>query len=92
MMSKNRYNKPARTVPDFTPRGKKEEVEIKLNFTPCLVCGKQITAGYYGRYNDGGVCSKKCDTIQDAKPRNFGEPNEKDLHTSVFNGVIVSQG
>lgn len=38
-------------------------------FAPCCNCGKAITDGYYGRYGDGGVCSKTCNTAQAAKPK-----------------------
>jgi hypothetical protein len=57
-------------IPDYTPRadrGKKEEV--KLDLKPCCNCGKTISDGYYGRFGDGGVCSKTCNTIQEGKPK-----------------------
>lgn len=63
-------------IPDYTPRGekgKKEEISIALK--PCCHCGKTITDGYYGRFGDGGVCSKTCNTIQEAKPKYLGEGN-----------------
>lgn len=47
----------------------KEEKEVKLDFKPCSNCGKKITDGYYGRFGDGGVCSKTCNAIEVAKPR-----------------------
>lgn len=31
-----------------------------FSFNDCLCCGRKITEGYYGRFMDGGVCSKKC--------------------------------
>lgn len=34
-----------------------------LRFEPCCECGKPIIDGYYGRYGDGGVCSKTCDIL-----------------------------
>jgi hypothetical protein len=63
-------------IPDYTPRGEKgKKEEIKLTFSPCCNCGKSITDGYYGRYGDGGVCSKTCNTIQEAKPK-YPAPGE----------------
>lgn len=64
-MSNNRYNKPpVKRSPDYTPKAeKKKPEEIKLVFENCCVCNKQITDGYWGRYKDGGVCSKSCDII-----------------------------
>lgn len=51
-----------------------EEVGAKL-FT-CMVCGKNVTQ-VYGRWNEvGGTCSKKCETVQEQKPRDFGEPTK----------------
>ena len=38
-----------------------------LTFAPCLACGAVITGGYYGRFGDAGVCSKKCNAAQSAK-------------------------
>lgn len=66
-MSKNRHN--------FT-QGEEEkgEKEITLNFTPCLVCDKEIKTGYYGRFQHGGVCSKTCNSVQETRPKLRGEP------------------
>lgn len=71
-------------IPDYTPRsekGKKEE--IPLVFNPCCHCGKKITDGYYGRYGDGGVCSKVCNTAQALKPRYPPSKLEGEDHASV---------
>jgi len=71
-MSKNRFNP---VIPDYTPRVEKEKPkEVTLIFNPCINCGKVIVQGYYGRYGDGGTCSKACETIQAQKPKDFGEP------------------
>ena len=65
-------------IPDYTPRSSKtttSSAEVTLTFSPCCNCGKVITDGYYGRYGDGGVCSKTCNTIQEAKPK-YPAPGE----------------
>ena len=54
---------------------KEKPKEISLIFSPCLVCEKIITDGYYGRFSDGGVCSKTCNAIQD-KVRKYQQPKE----------------
>jgi len=60
-MGSNRFNK----VPDYTPREERKKVEeVKLDFKPCCVCNVVITAGYYGRWADGGTCSAKCDSLR----------------------------
>ena len=59
-----KIRKPAPSV--YAPREKNVE-EIKLDFKPCCNCGKAIEAGYYGRFEDGGVCSKKCNIIFEEK-------------------------
>lgn len=46
---------------------KKEQETLRLS--PCCVCGKPITDGYYGRWGNGGACSKTCDAIEEAKPK-----------------------
>ena len=53
---------------DYTPKKVKQE-EVNLHLTPCLNCGKEITDGYYGRFGNGGVCSKDCNTTHEAKPK-----------------------
>lgn len=66
-------------IPDYTPKsekGKKEEVS--LIFKPCCNCGKKITDGYYGRYGDGGVCSKTCNIVQEQKPKYPQQKGESD--------------
>lgn len=48
-------------VLDYRPKAEREkDNEVRLVFKPCCNCGKQITQGYFGRWGDGGVCSKKC--------------------------------
>lgn len=34
----------------------------------CIVCGK-IVPYYYGRWSTHGTCSKKCEEIEEAKPK-----------------------
>lgn len=71
-MAKNRFNP---VVPDYTPRAEKEKPkEITLIFEPCCLCGSPIKQGYYGRYGNGGTCSKKCEGEMELKPKDFGEP------------------
>ncbi len=41
----------------------KEDIEKRIKLEPCVECGKPIEDGYYGRYGDGGVCSKACDIL-----------------------------
>lgn len=47
-------------VPDYRTKAEREQDEVTLVFKPCCNCGKQIKAGFYGRFGDGGVCSKTC--------------------------------
>ena len=53
-----------------------------LSLAPCLACGRQVTGGYYGRFDGGGVCSKKCNDIQSEKPR-YQRPVRKGLEEQV---------
>lgn len=34
----------------------------------CLICDKPVN-GWYGRWSDRGTCSKKCEQVQEAKPK-----------------------
>lgn len=34
----------------------------------CCVCEKPVPM-WYGRWGDGGSCSRKCEAIQEAKPK-----------------------
>lgn len=34
----------------------------------CLACGRP-TANYYGMWQEGGTCCKKCEAVQEAKPK-----------------------
>lgn len=65
---KQRKPAPAQYAPKVEPK------EITLDFTPCIVCHKQILEGPYGRWEAGNVCSKTCNTTQSEKPKDFGEP------------------
>lgn len=53
------------------PSPQKKDDAIKLD--PCCECGKPITDGYYGRYAEGGVCSKACDILH-MKERKHEKP------------------
>lgn len=37
------------------------------------MCGKTILEGYYARWDNGGVCSKDCNTKREAQPGFLGE-------------------
>jgi hypothetical protein len=51
-------------IPDYSPRkSTSAEKTPTLQLSPCCECGKPITDGYYGRFSDGGVCSKSCDIL-----------------------------
>ena len=50
------------------------KVEGGIRLEPCVECGKPITDGYYGRYGDGGVCSKACDILHMKEKRNERHP------------------
>jgi hypothetical protein len=56
---KNRVSNPV--IPNYAPKAKVVEPTIKLE--PCVECHKPILDGYYGRWGDGGVCSKTCDIL-----------------------------
>ena len=47
--------------------------DVKHLYQKCIVCGEGITYGYYGRWlvngTEGGTCSKKCEALQEAKPK-----------------------
>lgn len=83
-------------VPDYRPKAEREKDNEPqtLVFKPCCNCGKQITAGYYGRFGDGGVCSKKCNTAFEAsKPSMIDYQLEKHHEAdsdSVASGVDES--
>lgn len=74
-----KMKKPFNPIPlDYTPKAKRKVEEVNLDLKPCLNCGKPITDGYYGRYGGGGVCSKTCNTSQEAKPK-YPEHSEEDF-------------
>lgn len=60
----------------YTPKKKEMPPEIEVGLKPCIVCGKTISDGYYGRYEKGGVCSKVCNTTQSLKPKYPDHPAE----------------
>lgn len=66
---KNRFN--SRSTPDYAPHKKEEPKEVVLHFSPCCVCGKKITDGFYGRFGDGGVCSKSCNNAKEKENGNI---------------------
>lgn len=59
-MGKDRLKNPVLSVPLFAGSGKNPS---GLKLDPCVECGKPIEDGYYGRWGDGGVCSKTCDIL-----------------------------
>lgn len=72
-------------IPDYTRKVKPVEDDSNWlrPFTPCIVCGKQITKGYYGRWGSGGVCSKTCNTVQEEKPPYRGEHDENNSDSAT---------
>jgi len=60
-----KMRKPAPAM--YAPKSQPKEEEVKLDFKLCCNCGKTIEAGYYGRWGDGGVCSKKCNSEYETK-------------------------
>lgn len=61
--------KPFNGLPiDYSPKKEKVE-ELSVKLTPCCNCGKEIEKGFYGRWGNGGVCSKACNDAQELKPR-----------------------
>lgn len=61
----------------------------------CLVCGKPCF-GWYARFGNEGVCSKKCMTVQDAKPKYPGFSEEEFLkrqgESFDVDSDIINQG
>jgi len=68
---KNRIKNPV--IPDYMPK-KEREKEPTLLLEPCVECGKPITDGYYGRWGDGGVCSKICNILHMKEKRDESNP------------------
>ncbi len=55
--------------------------ELQEDYTPpsemkCCVCGKPMELPY-GRWGDGGTCSRVCERVQEAKPKYQGASDEK---------------
>lgn len=70
-------------IPDYTPRSEKKKVEeVILQFNPCCNCGKKITDGYYGRWNESGTCSKTCEKVQEEKPR-YAKKGDGDENVAI---------
>lgn len=69
---------PNPVIPDFTPKKRVVEENTIPPLPPCLHCGNNITDGFYGRWGNGGVCSKNCNIEQTKKPR-FPEHTEEDF-------------
>jgi len=42
----------------------------------CCICSKPVP-GFYGRWGDGGTCSRPCEVIREAQPKYPG--HEEDL-------------
>ena len=64
--------KGGRNLADLQAERKSVDSWVKLS--PCLCCSKTIKDGYYGRFGDGGVCSKNCNATHEKEknhvPRN----------------------
>ena len=52
------------------------EAEEWVKPKPCLVCGRDDLKGAYGNRDIGWTCSKKCETVQEAKYRYPGHTAE----------------
>lgn len=61
-------------IPNYQPKSERKVEEPTLTFEPCCLCGNPIKQGYYGRYGNGGTCSKACEKVMELKPKDFGEP------------------
>lgn len=91
-MGNNRFNQQGVKIPDYTPREerKKDEASAKqleptVVLLPCCVCNKTIKTGYYGRHENGGTCSKKC---EDSFKQ--GDNHENATCCTSFNGAVYS--
>ena len=84
-MGSNRFNK----VPDYTPRKKEKQEEPTLQFSPCLVCKKEIVQGFYGRYQSGGTCCAACENDYWHLKLTEGE-NHESYPVNHFNGHIFN--
>jgi hypothetical protein len=49
---------------------KAKETEAWVKCGPCVQCAKVIVDGYYGRFGNGGVCSKTCNKEYENVSRN----------------------
>jgi hypothetical protein len=73
-LSQGDFMKNAVKLSDWQEKNKpKKEEEAWVKLKPCCNCGKEITDGYYGRFQEGGVCSKACNAIENAKPKYGGQ-------------------
>jgi len=45
------------------------KAEPVISLKPCCEWGKQVTGGYYGSWEAGGSCSRKCETAYADKQR-----------------------
>lgn len=55
--------------------------DFKLTTRKCLICGKP-TQGY-ACWNDGYTCSRKCEAVKEAQPRDFGENHATHHHAGT---------
>lgn len=60
-----------------------KEVEGWVTLTPCLVCNKTIKDGYYGRFGNGGVCSKTCNTTYEKGGKHVHDEPAQRSHIRV---------
>jgi hypothetical protein len=72
-MGNQKARNPVISPVDYTPRNQPKKEE-KLDFDPCLVCGKKIEDGYYARFGNSGTCSKTCMKVQDGIEKYPGHP------------------
>lgn len=57
---------------DYRPKAEKKVEDTGLPLKPCCICQK-MTQGY-GMWSDGITCTRKCEAVKEAMPRNTGEP------------------
>jgi len=67
-------------VIDYRPKAEREKVE-ELPLKTCLICQKK-TQGY-GVWVTGVTCSKTCEAVKEAQPRDFGENHATHHHAGT---------
>lgn len=50
------------------------EEQVKKLLYVCMICNRPIE-GFYGRWGNGGTCSRVCEKTQEGKSRHDQQPN-----------------